>query len=638
MRAAILVFCVVIFGRSAGYSQTNPAPPADSALIIQFLERTIGWYRQLDNVRRLATEPGELLIVNDDQQMANQVVQLAFEFAKAYAEFIQKQTSSNKVVEQAPASSRYQSLFKLSETLDKQVRDTRAEVDSLRQKLAGASGRQYRDLQAQVAEVQSELSLAEARRNAIRAMTDFVGGATVEGLGATGLRAEIETLARSVPAALARQASGPESASLGAGRSSTPPPVSARKTEPTGVFSLLIDLFSLSGKDRTLTATIQLTDSVKESARQLRSPLVSRLREMSKTGDDLAQQADSADQAGLEQEKKDLDALTAQFKQISAVVLPLSKQSILIDLFSRNLSEWQDTVKGEFSSELKSLLFRIAVLTVVLAVVLGAASLWRRTILRYVHDPRRRHQFLLLRKIVLWCVVALILVVSFANEIGSVATFAGLMTAGVAVALQGVILSVVGYFFLIGKYGIRVGDLVQAAGVTGEVVDIGLVRFHLLEMVKDGGKTPTGRVVAFSNAIVFQSGAGLFKQVPGTNFLWHEVSLALSPESDCQYAEGVLRRAVEAVFSEYRDEMEKQRRHLERAVTVAPVGELHPSSHLRLNQSTPEVVIRYPVVQKHAAEVDNRVTLELLKSVEHEPKVKLAGSGTAGIKLKTDVS
>src|ERR1700756_4189037 len=122
-----------------------------------------------------------------------------------------------------------------------------------------------------------------------------------------------------------------------------------------------------------------------------------------------------------------------------------------------------------------------------------------------------------MRKIAIWCGLALVLIFAFVTEIGAVATFAGLITAGVAVALQNVIVSIVAYFFLIGKYGIRVGDRVQIGEGTGEVVDIGLVRMHIMELGGPNNAQPTGRVVAFSNSIVFQP-AGVFKQIPGTNF------------------------------------------------------------------------------------------------------------------------
>jgi small-conductance mechanosensitive channel len=80
-----------------------------------------------------------------------------------------------------------------------------------------------------------------------------------------------------------------------------------------------------------------------------------------------------------------------------------------------------------------------------------------------------------------------------------------------AVALQNVIPAVVGYFLLIGKLRMRIGDRVQISGVTGEVVDIGLMQFQIQEL-DTPGEQPTGRVVAFSNSFVFVSPAsGLFK-------------------------------------------------------------------------------------------------------------------------------
>ncbi len=77
---------------------------------------------------------------------------------------------------------------------------------------------------------------------------------------------------------------------------------------------------------------------------------------------------------------------------------------------------------------------------------------------RYVHNARRRYQALLLRKLVMWFLIVVIVAFAFASKLGSVVTFAGLITAGIVVALQNVILSIVGYFLLIGKFGFRVGD------------------------------------------------------------------------------------------------------------------------------------------------------------------------------------
>src|SRR5262249_2600206 len=210
----------------------------------------------------------------------------------------------------------------------------------------------------------------------------------------------------------------------------------------------------------------------------------------------------------------------------------------MIDLYKKNLARWRNTAQSEYSVELKSLILRAVVLGFALAAVFTLAEVWRRATYRYVKDIRRRYQFLLLRRIVMWFAVGLTIAFALATEIGSLATFAGLITAGIAVALQDAILAIAGNFFLFGDNGVRVGDRIQIFGVTGNVVDIGLVRLHLVEL---GGTAtdpqPTGRVVVFSNSIVFQPTASFFKQIPGTNFAWHEVKLILAPDNDYNHAE-----------------------------------------------------------------------------------------------------
>jgi small-conductance mechanosensitive channel len=127
------------------------------------------------------------------------------------------------------------------------------------------------------------------------------------------------------------------------------------------------------------------------------------------------------------------------------------------------------------------------------------------------HDANRRRIFLIVQRILIWLAIALVIASAFAPELSSLATFLGLLTAGVAVALQNVILAVVGYFLLVGKLGIRVGDRVRISGVTGDVIEVGLLQFQLRE-VDQNNEQLTGNVATFSNSFVFVSPAtGLFK-------------------------------------------------------------------------------------------------------------------------------
>jgi small-conductance mechanosensitive channel len=634
-----LIVVILVSGTWMLSSQAAPNADLKSAGLLQYLNQTIGWYRQLDLQRQMATEPEEGMVVNENEQIANQVVSLAFDFARVQADAIEKAAAAGQAGERDETGApRYQALRRMLASLDQQVRSNQTELDSLRQKLANETGRQRESLQARIDETRSELDLAQVRRDAIRSMAEFVGGSSAGGLGATGIREQIEALARSVPGALAKPATTPVAPGA-ATAPIAPAPVSAlRRSEASGVWGLSVDVLALAARMRALRDAIQLTDALSQDLKTLRTPLVTTLRDLSKRGDELAVLADTSDPIVLVQQKAMFDALTAQFKRTSDGVLPLSKQGILLDLYQKNLTNWRESLQAKYATELRELLVRLGMLALLLAAIVGGAELWRRAIFGYVHDPRRRYQYLVLRKIVFWCVIAIVLVFSFASELSSVATFAGLITAGVAVALQSVILSVVAYFFLIGRYGIRVGDRVQVAGVTGEVVDVGLVRFHMIELVSGGEKTASGRVVAFSNSVVFQSSAGFFKQIPGTNFLWHEVTVTMSPDSDYLLAEERLRRVVETIFADYRDEMEKQSRHIEKTLTTASSGTLQPTSRLRPTASGLEVVIRYPVDLMHAAEIDDRVTRELLSVMDHEPALKQAGAGRPPLRLTTDIS
>ena len=87
----------------------------------------------------------------------------------------------------------------------------------------------------------------------------------------------------------------------------------------------------------------------------------------------------------------------------------------------------------------------------------------------------------------------------------------GLLSAGLPLALQNVILASLGSLVLLGKRGIRVGDRVQVSGITGDVINMGLLQFQLREFDIEEGRF-TGYVATSSNSLVFVSPAtGLLK-------------------------------------------------------------------------------------------------------------------------------
>ena len=201
------------------------------------------------------------------------------------------------------------------------------------------------------------------------------------------------------------------------------------------------------------------------------------------------------------------------------------------------------------------------------------------------------------------------------TELSSFATFAGLITAGLAVAMQSVLVSIVGYFFLIGKYGVRVGDRVQIGNVSGEVIDLGLVRMHLMELSPQGPLGATGRVVAYANSIVFQPTGGLFKQIPGVNFAWHETTWKLPTGCDYVVVKEKLLAAVVDVVKDYREEIVRQTKQIEATTASSSVGGAQPQVQLHFSAAGVEALVRYPVQLQHEAEIDERVSKEVMKII-----------------------
>jgi small-conductance mechanosensitive channel len=602
--------------------------------ILGFLNQTIVWYRLLNSQEQLVNQPSDAVFLSDSRQIAEQVVRLSFEFARTESQQLTTQKTGNpSEPPNYPASSQYQNLVNLAEKTKQQIKDEEKELESLQQQLIRASGKKRAFVEAGIAESEDELELLKARSDTLQNILQFASGMSAWS-GPKGLQTQIEELAHTVPVAVAESkqpaATGPSSSQAAPATTSVAVATSGdQKTESSGIFGLLAELFEFRRKLRLLHDSLGLTDALAESSRALRSPQLAQIKQLTQRSDELANQPQSQDAAQLAQQQVELKGLTRQYKQLSAVILPLGKQTILLDLYKRNLTNWQNVVQGRYSQMLKTLLFRLATLAGVVAVILGASYIWRRATFRFVQDSRRRHQFLILRRIIVIPLLLVIIVIGFANGLGSVTLFAGLSTAGLAVALQNLIQSVVGYFVLIGKYGVRVGDHIQVAGVTGDVIDIGLLRLHLVEVSSGARLRPTGRVVAFANSIVFQPNAAFFKQIPGTNFVWHEVSLTLAPHSDYRQVEEAMRQAVNRVFDDYKEKMESQRRGMERAIQGLTVEPLHPESRLHLTSTGTQVVVRYPVEMGDSGEINDRIARAVLDATGRQPRVVNASSDAA---------
>jgi small-conductance mechanosensitive channel len=601
---------IAVFAAHAADAPTqtdaNAAPSRavmTSDQVVQVLDETVDWYRTLGAQQQASRQPSDLLILYANRQTADQIMKLVFDFARANAELLSSEAGARKAAQEAASE---QSLSQLRKRLDAQRASIQAEID--------ASQKQA-DAQSRIAVLKGQLDLLNARRNMLSNMAQFENETDATGFGANALKAHIDAIAASIPAASGTPAPVAQAADPDADASESSAAAAGGSISRFGIWDLAATVFRLSAKARTIEQIDQRTAELQQTFNTIRTPPLEQLKRLADRGDALAAQTDSSSDTSLRGVRDQYDTLAWLFQQTSSIVTPLSKASVLLNQYRRNLANWREATSKQYRDALEVLGLRVALFVGLLAVVFLLAHLWRRAVYRYVLETRRRSRLLLLQKIVLWALVVGIIASTFTTELGSLATFAGLITAGLAVAMQSVLVSIVGYFFLIGKYGIRVGDRVQIGAVTGEVIEMGLVRLHLMELSGDGPMAPTGRVVAFANSIIFQASGGLFKQIPGVNLAWREVTFSLPTGSDYAALKDKMVEAVTKVIADYRDDIVRQTREIQKAASSAESGDPLPSVQLRFSATSVDAIVRYPVQLSHAAEIDERVSRELLNVI-----------------------
>jgi small-conductance mechanosensitive channel len=268
---------------------------------------------------------------------------------------------------------------------------------------------------------------------------------------------------------------------------------------------------------------------------------------------------------GFDQRAQDANQLVAVYQSWSALVE--NRQRAALRLVLRSLA---------------------AIIAILLAAVLlnsGISHTFRRV------DRHRLRQVRAIARIALQAVIVLLILLILFGPPTQLSALIGLVTAGLTVALKDFIVAFFGWFTLIGKNGLRAGDWVEIEGVSGEVIEIGLLKTVLLEL---GNWTetghPTGRRVAFSNSFALEG--HYFNFSTSDQWLWDELQLPLPPAGDpfetARQIREIVERATQADAAEAAKDWERvTRQYGAREFSAGPAVNLRPGANGL------EVVVRY---------------------------------------------
>lgn len=151
--------------------------------------------------------------------------------------------------------------------------------------------------------------------------------------------------------------------------------------------------------------------------------------------------------------------------------------------------------------------------------------------------------------------------------VGSLATFLGLLSAGIAIALRGPVTDMAGWVFLIWRQPFKVGDRIQVGDNKGDVIDIRFFKFTILEIGNwVHADQSTGRVIHIPNHFVFNE--SIANYTSDFDFIWNEIEVVFTFESDWKKARKILEKISEDHLKDYVEDAEQQVRRATKSYLI----------------------------------------------------------------------
>jgi len=546
----------------------------------------------------------------DEQRYARQALKLADHTVDVAFNYEMRQATEHP----APPTPESKKLFAQENQADSAVRADQARIDQLQKELAGAKDERGRDA------LQQQIDLTKAQLELDQDELEDVKGSLI--------RSGADRLSR-----IQRQFNRHE-ATQKEYDSSNPQSAGAPPSNPQAGSSSALAQFStwnaLRGKRARLQHALDEARQAGNQIRQSHDAMQSQVAMEVSNKEAIAQQARSGIEAvagnAASSSGSTAKAITS-LHQISVDQKDLSDLEKRIqdqDDLATAYGNWVDLVKVRQRAVAHEMLQSAMLILLVLFGVYLCNRLVDHFFVSLAVERTRLHT---LRGVIRFAVqalgLALILLILFGvpNEMS---TILGLAGAGLTVACKDFIMGFIGWFLLMGRNGLRVGDWVEIDGVVGEVVEIGLLRTVLLETGNwtDSGH-PTGRKVAFVNSFAIE---GHFFNFSTTGqWLWDEVEIMV-PASQNPYPvidaiQKMVAKETEANVKAAEQEWQKAAtRYRAQPVSAAPAISLRPTA------SGIEVHVRYITRAGERHAMKTRLYQALVELLHSRPSDQVAAA------------
>jgi small-conductance mechanosensitive channel len=272
---------------------------------------------------------------------------------------------------------------------------------------------------------------------------------------------------------------------------------------------------------------------------------------------------------------------------------------------------------------LSTVVVRDLLLTLLVVVLLWAVRLLVLALVnRRTKDVRVRYQW---RKSTTYAAVvvgALVLLRIWLGEVGSLATFLGLLTAGVAIALKDPLVNLAGWLFIVWKRPFAPGDRITIRLHTGDVIDQRVFAFTLLEVgTETGAGQSTGRIIHAPNGWVFTDSVVNFSR--GFQYIWNEIAVMVPFESDWRRAKAILLDIAHRYTDVLSEDAERKLRRAAQEYMIF-YSKLTPTVYTSVKEFGVELTIRYLVEPRRQRGSEQVIWEAILDAFRAEEAVDFA--------------
>ncbi len=266
---------------------------------------------------------------------------------------------------------------------------------------------------------------------------------------------------------------------------------------------------------------------------------------------------------------------------------------------------------------------KIVLAVMLISLVLLATRLLKKIINRKLEDKTTVFNFNRIADLLAsLLILVIILSLLFANWYAAMVSF-GIVSLILGFALQNPITSFFGWLYVLIRKPYEVGDRIRIGNVYGDIINVSYIDTTLWEFKGDylSGDHPSGRIIRFANSKVFSEYVYNYSW-PLFPFIWNELSLFITYESDFKFTRDTIKRIVETEIGEA---MVRRVKRFKIILRDTPVDELdvneYPSVFLKAhNNGWIEVIVRYLVEPKNSGRVKKKLFTAVMEELKKNPE------------------